>query len=300
MTSKSHPMTEWESGELAEILRDRWGLSNISHLERHQSYPTRWVHRIVSDQGRFAVKVDAAPGSTVEGSEAVQVAAHRALPAHVPQVRPTTNGDLAAVVAAHRMTVVEDIAGGSPSPTTETWAQLGEILARLHAETLEVRPFAVPIGAAVGELERLADRYSFAAEFRGLIPRVASLSATPAATIHGELNLSNVLCRPDGEVVLIDWDNAGTGPIALELGYPLICVFLDIDLTWHARLAEAFYASYRRHRSTLVPTPAGIFNAALMHAMRYLQFADSERRWARIQHALRHEHELTSIARVDS
>lgn len=284
--------------ELAEILRVRWGLSGVWWVARHQSYPTRTVYRIGSHQGEFAVKVDAEPGELVDGSEVVQAAAHRALPAHVPQVRSTVDDELAVVVCGRRVTVGEDIGGGHPSPTPTTWARLGEILARLHNTASATRPYVVPIPGAVAELTRLATRYPFAEEYRKLIPRVSALSTSPAATIHGEVNGSNVLCRPSGEIVLIDWDNAGTGPIALDLGYPLICVFLAVDLAWHDALAAAFYGAYRRHRTTPAPPAPQIFNAALMHAMRYLQFADHARRWARIQYALDHERELTAAADV--
>ncbi|MGH3490916.1 MAG: hypothetical protein ACRDP8_23765 [Actinopolymorphaceae bacterium] len=64
--------------------------------------------------------------------------------------------------------------------------------------------------------------------------------------------LSNVRQRPDGELVLVDWDAAGTGPIAIDLGYPLICVFHDEDLTRHADHAAAFYAAYAENSTTPV------------------------------------------------
>ncbi|HVX45726.1 MAG TPA: phosphotransferase, partial [Mycobacteriales bacterium] len=229
------------------ILAEQWGITGVAHGQRLQSYPTRTVHRITSDQGAFAVKVDEAPGPD---PGAVQSAAARELPGSVAGIRRTLGGSLSALHGECRITVYEDVCGGHPPATPETWSALGTLLARLHAIPVSVRPFAVPIGAAASELERLSGDYSFAAEFRSLARRVREIQPSPAAAIvHGEVNLTNVLRRPTGELVLIDWDNAGAGPIALDLGYPLICVFLSESLEWNLPCAAAFYEAYRAART---------------------------------------------------
>jgi thiamine kinase-like enzyme len=101
--------------------------------------------------------------------------------------------------------------------------------------------------------------------------------------------------RPDGELVITDWDAAGTGPVALDLGYPLICVFHDEDLTWHADQASAFYAAYAQNCTTTLPSPEQIVDAAVMHALRYLRFANTVQRWSRLRHAISHEARLIDL-----
>lgn len=48
------------------------------------------------------------------------------------------------------------------------------------------------------------------------------LSATPATVIHGDLHLDNVLFRPDGTPVLIDWTSAALGPGAVDVVHLLV------------------------------------------------------------------------------
>lgn len=97
--------------------------------------------------------------------------------------------------------------------------------------------------------------------------------------------------------MLVDWDQAGTGPVAIDLGYPLFCVFLEEDLSWHPDHAGAFYSAYRENSGSDLPSPEQIFDAGLLHAMRYLRFANTSRRWARIEHALSRENEHTETLR---
>lgn len=287
--------TSGDSATRSSLLGRRWGLTGITVLERLQTFPTRYVERIASDQGGFAVKVDDAPGALVEGSEQVQSAVAIALPQHVPAIVPDLSGALHVIDRGRRVTVHEDIGGGRPASNARTWSGLGVVLARLHALPAVSRPFAIPVQAAANELDRQAADYSFAEDFGALTQRVRRIGDDPAATVHGEVNLSNVRQRSDGELVLLDWDAAGTGPVALDLGYPLICVFLDEDLTWHADHAVAFYRAYAENSVTAVPSPEQVFDAALMHAMRYLRFANTTNRWARTKHAVSNEARLLEL-----
>jgi hypothetical protein len=48
------------------------------------------------------------------------------------------------------------------------------------------------------------------------------LSAAPATVIHGDLHLDNVLFRPDGAPVVIDWTHAALGPGAIDVVHLLV------------------------------------------------------------------------------
>lgn len=276
------------------MLRSEYDLEIRGVLEHVQSYPTRSVFRVATSDGTLAVKVDRQPPPReAVGSEAVHHDVALRLPEHLPRLRPTTSGSFAVHRPHLRVTVCEDIPGGPPPDTVETWAALGSILAQLHALPPVPRPFTIPVRTAIEELATQSAAYDFGVEFRALLPRAADIDAGAAATIHGEVNLSNCLARADGTIVIIDWDQAGYGPTALDLGYPLVCVFLTEDLDWRSPMAAAFYQAYQKHRP--LPDAEQIFAAALFHAMRYMAFHNIDRRWRRVQHAASHKAELMSV-----
>ena len=155
------------------------------------------------------------------------------------------------------------------------------------------RPFAIPVQAAIQDLAAQSAAYDFGATFRALLPRAVDIDVGATATIHGEVNLSNCLTRSDGTIVLIDWDQAGYGRTALDLGYPLVCVFLTETLDWRSPMAAAFYQAYATHRP--LPDAEQIFAAALFHAMRYMAFDNVDGRWRRVQHAVRHKAAMMSV-----
>jgi hypothetical protein len=74
----------------------------------------------------------------------------------------------------------------------------------------------------------------------------------------------------------------------------LIAVFLsEGDLVFDDGSASMFYAAYVEAAG--VGELPNAFDAALFHALRYMWWGDTERRWERIVHAVGREAELCSV-----
>ncbi len=62
-------------------------------------------------------------------------------------------------------------------------------------------------------------------------PLFAALARLPVAGLHGDLKLGNAGPAPDGTVWLIDWQMTLVAPIAVELGWFLVCNVASLPLT---------------------------------------------------------------------
>ena len=91
---------------------------------------------------------------------------------------------------------------------------------------------------------------------------------------------------------MLDWDEAGTGLSAIDLGYPLICEFLTEDLIWHSELAESFFRGYQEAATTPLPVAADVVTIGLLFSLRSAMFANQDARWKRVRHAIEHEAEI--------
>lgn len=269
-----------------------------------QRSTTRNVISIRSEQGPFVVKVyeDAwALGlvrpSPAEIDQRLGIFDHLAMNGfrHAPSLLKTRAGDRFVQADGMTVYVLEHIEGSRPPPTAATWAELGRLASLLNSLPDIPLPYGIPVSGAIAELTRYADRYPFRSEFLRLVSTLDILVDLPTCVIHGEINLANALVSSDGRIFLLDWDQAGTGPWALEPGYPLITTFLSEDLVFDAASAAAFYGSWTGGRPVSAENKELIFTAAILHALRYLEFGDHSRRWARIQHALAHREELLTV-----
>lgn len=188
-----------------------------------------------------------------------------------------------------------------PQPAgPRAWQALGQVAAELNAITQYPEPFAVPVDAAVAALAERCSGETFEAEVRRLLPRLAELGRPRRrGLIHGEVNLANARLRGDGTVALVDWDQAGAGPLALEYGYPLIAQFISAStLDFDGAASTDFYRGYAAGGGTVDADL--IFTAALFHALRYMWFADTDARWRRIVWALEREGELVDAVMAAS
>lgn len=292
-------MVEWDRmgpGErFAAEIEDGWGLSGVRLLSQRVSYPTRVVHRLASDQGDFVAKVyDRLESAEVVASLEVLLAVRDDGFRHAPAVRLTRAHQAVIATSIGPTVLMEHIPvdlSGSPDPGT--WADIGAAIASLNDLSCR-RTFSIPIGAALRDRLTRPPAGEYAVGIAPLVARLEHLaSLPPEGVVHGEANPSNSARRDSGELALLDWDQAGMAPRALDYGYPLITCFISESLEVDDRSIQSFYGSYRAHGSRV---DAGLaIDFALFHALRYMWFANTPQRWERIQFALRNESDLIDL-----
>lgn len=175
-----------------------------------------------------------------ERAEAIERALrfHRLVGQSVETAIPTLLGGAADEESGTGVLLLEDITpavqGDALLPCTEAEAlAIVRTLARVHAvrpaedagprwkprvlspdewvERLDAASQRFPEIVTPGLCDRLGDIPDRAAR------AVAALGAGPVSWIHGDAHLDNVLFRPDGTAVLLDWSGPVVGPPAVDL-----------------------------------------------------------------------------------
>jgi aminoglycoside phosphotransferase (APT) family kinase protein len=83
-------------------------------------------------------------------------------------------------------------------------------------------------------------------------PLVAALSSGPATFLHGDWKMGNLGLRPDGRVVLIDWDRPSVGPPTVDLAW-----YLSVNCDRLPEPKEHAVARYREGLEARAVTTAG-------------------------------------------
>lgn len=249
-------MTEDITRQVIQQVHAGFGLS-LSTLERvthgADQHARLWLARAV-DGSRYAVKLSG--GGTPAGLVVTAYLAGRGVPGIAAPV-PTGDGRLSVEHDGHRLSVVPWVSDqrALDGPMTDAhWRAYGEVLAAVHAVpvTDEVRRLLPAGGAAYPSIvagtravaERLRDpdpdnlAGPLAAEMAGVwstvADRVSALTreverlavdqrARPGSGVvcHGDPHLGNLLLGPDGQVWLIDWDDAVLAPPECDLMFVL-------------------------------------------------------------------------------
>ncbi len=286
---------------LGTVVERHWDLDRVVPGAILQHYPTRRIVSIRSDQGAFVVKAyddESALGlvrpSVAQIDRHLHIFDYLAIKgfAHAPSLLKSKTGSRFVRTEGMTVYILEQIEGSPPPATAETWAELGRLARRLNSFTDYPHPYGIPVAGTIAELTRKAEHYPFRKDVLHLVSTLGSLADQPTCLIHGEINLANAVMSPQSRISILDWDQAGNGPWALEAGYPLITTFLSEDLVFDAASAAAFYGSWTGHEGLSAEQKELVFTAAVLHALRYLEFGDQSRRWAGIQHALSHKDDL--------
>lgn len=276
------------------MIRQAWSLDVVEVVSLHQTVPSRLVARVATSDGHFAAKVDTDPHVSVLGGELVQAHVAALAPGLAPAVLPTTSGGLAVTVEGQRYTMTEWVDGITPASDPQTWQRIGGAFAQLHGVPVVERSFAVPVR---GICDELAAQPGWPTSLVGeVLKRAARIQQDGSPVIvHGQPSPANMLQLANGNITLLDWDESGAGPPALDLGYPLVCEFLSPDLQWSSERAAGFYRGYREHATAPPPSGATIFAAALLFGLRSATFANQTARLRRVQHALDEEEAFTRV-----
>lgn len=287
----------------ARFLEDRWPLANVKMEGLLQKFDNREVGWFSSAQGDFVYKLIPENFERAECERKTFIfdfLAEKNFP-HAPRLLHTRDDERFALCGGFYIHVMEKIDGAHAPPLPDHYKQLGEIMGRLNAIKDYPYPTCITVNAIRPDFPGLSMHLPerLRGGYLSLARNLPSLENLPQSLIHFEMNLSaNSIMRPDGALVILDWDEAGTGAAVLDPGYLLISQFISEDCRFDEAGARAFYQGYMSERPLSEDEKSYLFDASLFHALRYIVWGDVEKRWSRIEWAVRNKDRLLSLCFV--
>ncbi len=83
--------------------------------------------------------------------------------------------------------------------------------------------------------------------------------------------------------------------MVLEPGYPLVVAFLSENLHFHRDSLPPFITSTMLEAHHLMRRNCCFAPPCCMHALRYMQFANQQKRWERVCYAVAQREQLLSV-----
>ncbi len=233
-------------GRLENILK-QWGFSRIEILEQFHKDSPRLLYRIKADKQLYLLKgiPQEKPESVIRGN----VTAHQFLgneKGMAPRILAMENGDYYVKENGFWFYLLEFIEGRMMEATVENEYLLGKLARQYHAFT----QYPYPTGLTEDKQRFFgwfADR-DFKPAFDEILDELPDFRKLDRCFIHTDLGPHNVMMTSDGRPMLIDLDDAGLGSRHLDVGYPLICQFVEHDdemsLWYRFDLAQAYLRGY--------------------------------------------------------
>ncbi len=284
--------------QTAKSIEEFWPLSGVNAGPILQESGGRLVFEISANEGDFVCKV--ADRNTPKEDLTRDTFAFDFLKSrrfrHIPTLLRTSAGGAFLRIGDAYTYVMERVEGRNDTRRPQDWATLAQVAATLH----EVRDYPYEslftIEDALQKLESSSRALPFQKELMEIAQGLPDFTGVSQSVIHTDLSLANAIRRPDGLMVLIDWDDAGLGPTILDLGFPLLCYFVcSEDLNFERGRARAFFGTYFSKRSIPERDRNLIFDAGIFYLLIYCTFGDTERKWLRLRYALDNRELIESV-----
>lgn len=231
---------------MTDNLLKLWGFSEVKLTERLHPDSPRLIYKVIADGKPYILK-----GIPEEKSESViagNISAHKYLGSEkgiAPRVFEMADGGYYTKENGFWFYLMEFIAGTPMSGGEKEERLLGELARRYHSYT----DYDIPSGMSENKY-RFYEWFHdmpFKREFDGVLDTLPDLGGLDRCFIHTDLGPHNAIIDTAGNVRLIDLDDAGIGCRFLDLGYSLICQFVEHDDTklWYRfDLAKALLGGY--------------------------------------------------------
>ncbi len=280
----------------ASYIVRHWPLSDVQMGPVLREFDHRRVQVVLSREGRYVLKVTNQWRHDLDAAHHLSVLGHLASQGfcHAPALLPTRDGRLFQPLGGLHAYLLEQIDGRDPDLTPANYARIGELVADLHTLSDCPHPYLFTYQEVRPEFDEIARSLAFGGEYLEIVRSWPDFDTFPQAIIHGEV-VGNLLQRDDGQLVILDWDEAGVGVRLFDVAHPLIGCFVSEDLHVRWDLMAAFYRGYLARIRLTERELRHLVDAALFYALRYIVWGDSAARWRRILWALAHRSELDAV-----
>ena len=266
-------MMEYTS--MIETVLKNWELDNPEIKERFNDNSPRLIFRIHTCSQDYVLKGQ--PCSISEDTVKSNVSAHLFLGnknGMAPKVYPTKTREFYISDQGYWFYLMEFIEGRQMEETPEDEYKIGQAARKLHAlQGYDIKspdPYTKPLFYTW-----FRDR-SFVKEFDAILDSIPDFEMLDQCFVHTDIGPHNMMLKSDGKVMFIDLDDTGIGSRYLDLGWPFIMQFVDLnhetdEMNYRFDLAKSFMRGYFGEDEILREEYDLIFYGAMQMHISYMQ-----------------------------
>lgn len=244
---------------IEKVIEQKWGLTNIIISRILQKTGERMVYLIEAQEGTFVLKVFH-PELTINEIERYtdvllfleKIGYHNA-----PKIIRLLDNSAFTKIEGRFVYLMEFIKGMEVSETQEDEYKLGTALAELHNIKGYTYDSNIDIPKHINKMLARFRKYPFKNEYDSIVKSLPDFTKLKQSFIHTDICPLNALKSSSGEIIFIDFDDAGNGCIFIDLGYPLITQFVQYEnrkagqtppdikkIYFNFKMAKSFYDGY--------------------------------------------------------
>lgn len=245
--------------DIEKIIEQKWGLSNITISRILQKAGERIVYLIEAQEGAFVLKIfhPELTLNEIERFTDVLMFLEKVGYCNAPKIMKLLDNSAFTRVEGRFIYMMEFIEGSEVYETQEDEYKLGAALAELHKIKGYAYDSNIDVSKHISKMLSRFREYPFKNEYDSIVKNLPDFTKLKQSFIHTDICPPNALKSSSGEIILIDFDDAGNGSTFIDLGYPLITQFIQFEerkagrditdinkLGFNFEMAKSFYDGY--------------------------------------------------------
>ena len=300
-------ITEVIMNDFELYIEKTWGLSNVVISKTLQENGERKVYLVESQEDTFVLKVfnpELTLNEITSYVEALVFLEKNGL-GFTPRIIKLLDGSFFTCIQGRYIYLMEYIDGVKLSENWDDEYNLGVSLAKLHQIEGYSCNSSIDVSKRINNMLSRFNEFWFKAEYDNIIRNLPDFTKLKQSFIHTDICPKNALKRKNGEIVLIDFDDAGKGSTFVDLGYPLITQFVsfgdkkdgqaptgDVYFYFKYELAKSFYDGYFSTSQMSDNEKKFIFDGAVFMQLMYMPAYGKEHvpfLWKQLKYAIKNK-----------
>lgn len=278
--------------EIKEIIQGNWPIK-VESIDILKKSGERIVYKITSDKSSFIFKVadhSKNKDDVINDTSIFQFLKENDFPA--PRIIKASTQENFVKVEGKYIYALTFLDGKTPEATVDNYRKLGELTAKLHNIKGYKRRTKFTVES---EKSNFAENgKNFGKKYSDLVNSLPSFAGYPECLIHSDIGLHNTVQLKNGDIVLVDWDDAGIGARVLDIGFPLLNAFVTEDLKYRTKEARAYYGAYFSGITLAKIEIEHIWDAGLFFALMYFPVNNGQADWRKTDFALKNKDLIVS------
>lgn len=281
-----------------------WGFNNARLKKTFEAKGGRSVDLISTEQGDFILKgfnTDISEEQIKKYTLALQYLNNKNIKLS-PKIIENQNKQLFSKFCDRYAYLMEYVDGRQLNEVSEDEYVLGQAAAALHTYDDYSIDSELNINTRIENMYQRFYEYPFKKEYDKLIESLSNFDDYKKAFIHTDIGPHNAILSKEGNVIFIDFDDAGRGSIFIDAGYPLITQFVRYQKTGELKFdyynAKAFYDGYFSKQKPDLQEKELIFDGAVFMQLMYMPCYGEEGvipMWEILNFALKNKDKIMSV-----
>lgn len=218
------------NNNLIEMLRN-WGIYKFELFKTFQSDENRVLYFVNTDRGKYILKVfdEGLPLEYIERYTSVLSFLSDNEKKISPNLYRTLKNELYISYSNRYAYLMEFIEGEELRESVEDEYELGKAAAKLHLLEGCSYSSTINIYRSIFNMYSRFEGMPFKEEYDAVIDSLPDFNLYKKCFIHTDIAPRNAIKTESGEIIFIDFDDAGIGSLYLDLGFPLITQFVRFE-----------------------------------------------------------------------